>query len=562
MSETVIKRVNRTVGTTEISRRPVTPIHHGEMLRYMQITPAEIEAIKQLDPVLSPRLSEIIDQFYEYLLPFPATHSHFVQPGLVERLKQAQYDYFKTLLKAEFDDDYIASRKMIGNTHERIGLEPRWYIGGYALFSQLIFPIIRESFRDPHKIEVIQMALLKAFFLDMQIAMETYIERYAGELVEARDALEQKLWMEDRLLSFILTEASDAIVGLDDEDRISTWSPGAQRMFGYRTSDILDKSLEDLLENPEILNHIRSSLNEKGSAVFYGSDWKTKTGSIITADASLTKLLDDKGIHIGSTLILRDTTEIKRLAAKVKSMEQLQAMTKVTASVAHEIRTPLGVMALTGDILSDRLDEVCDKLDESNREEIRTELQELVGDMQREVDRLNEIVDHYLVLSRIRRPNMSRMNLKAYLLDVVEEISKRCGDKQIEIRLDSEQDELNVNIDPDHIRRVLLNLFENARYAIKDTGQIRIHTLQEDGVVRIDFQDSGMGIPQEMQEKLFAAFVTNKQGGTGLGLYLVREIIDAHGGSVSIQSEVGKGTTISIVLPSLSDEDEANGSTV
>ena len=105
-----------------------------------------------------------------------------------------------------------------------------------------------------------------------------------------------------------------------------------------------------------------------------------------------------------------------------------------------------------------------------------------------------------------------------------------------------------VEMDPDHIRRVFLNLFDNSKHAIKSKGEISIQSLVEDGQVHIQFRDTGSGIPQEYLDKLFTAFVTNKPGGTGLGLYLVREIIEAHDGRVSIESGVNQGTIIHIFL--------------
>jgi PAS domain S-box-containing protein len=547
-------------GQDEPQSRFVSSLHHEERLRYMQLTSKDIEAIRSLQPVLKPRLMEIVDQFYEFIVPFPATSVYFQQPGLVTRLKKSQYDYFDTLLKGSFDDEYISTRKMIGKTHERVGLEPRWYIGGYALFVQIIFPMIQQHYRDQlEKAEQARMALLKAFFLDMQIAMETYIDRYAEELVVAHRTLEQKLWMEDRLLSFILTEASDAIVGLDEEGRIATWSQGAQRIFGYKTGEMLDKSLKDLIEKSEILDQVNRTIQEKGSTILYGSEWRTKDGSLITADASITALLDENGIHAGSTLVLRDVTEIRRLAGKVKHMEQLAAMTRVTASVAHEIRTPLGVMALTGDLLSERIEEAFDELKNPKADSYRQELLDMVNDLQLEVDRLNEIVDHYLVLSRIRRPNRSRQNLGTFLKDIRDEIAGKCANQEIVLSLHTDEQDVCVEMDPDHIRRVFLNLFDNSKHAIKSKGEISIQSQVEDGQVHIQFRDTGSGIPQEYLDKLFTAFVTNKPGGTGLGLYLVREIIEAHDGRVSIESGVNQGTIIHIFLPMASIEVKQHG---
>jgi PAS domain S-box-containing protein len=535
--------------------------NYSEPLRFLQLSQEEKDCIKRIAPILLPRLPEIIDQFYATLNSFGLPQSFLTSPAMVKRLKQAQSEYFRNLLEGIFDDSYIAKRRLIGKAHERIGLEPRWYIGGYAVFSQIIFPFLRQYFADePVVLEQTQLALLKAFFLDIQIAMETYIEQFAAQLIDARRSLEQKLWMEDRLLSCILTKATDAIVGLDEHSRIVTWSQGAQRIFGYKTAEILDKSPADLIRHPLQFLQLVKEAAETGTATLYASEWQDKERIRITCDATLTFLRDRNGIHVGSTLLLRDITEIRELASKVKNMEQLHAMTRITAGVAHEIRTPLSIMALTADLMQDRVLEALDYTEQKHRNEAKQDIRDMISDLQTEVDRLNEIVSHYLVLSRIKKPTKVRTQLKSFLEELMGKISKPIRGKQIEYRMEIPDDLIFVNVDPDHFRRVLVNLFDNSHYAIQSEGEIHIRIETENNIVRIQVRDTGIGIPHENEQDLFSAFVTTKPGGTGLGLYLVREIIEAHSGSVFIESPDNHGTIVTIVLPLASEEDESHGS--
>jgi len=524
-------------------------------LLFLHVTAEDQKILREIGAYLSPKMPEVIAKFYDSLLSFDIYQQYLSNPNLVERLKKAQLEYFQNLFDAAFDEAYAAKRRQIGMTHERIGLEPRWYIGSYYVYCRLIFPLLREKYGcDPEKLEEMLITLLKAFNLDIQIAMESYIKRYSSELVDASKSLEQKLWMEDRLLSFILTEAGDAIVGLDEQDRISTWSQGAQRIFGYKISEILDKSLSDLLQQPEIIEQLKKNAEEEGSATIYESEWRNKKGRTILADATLTLLRDKNGVQVGSTLIVRDTTEIRRLANKVKNMEQLSAMTKITAGVAHEIRTPLGVLALTGDLLYDRAMKTLDTVNESNREAIKSEISELISGLQREVVRLNEIVDHYLVLSRIKQPNKMRIHLKSYLEKILNDLSSRRPEKDILFYLNVHDEEAYVHIDAEQFQRVFLNLFENSQYSMKKKGIITIVAKKKKDHIEIAFHDTGIGIPAHQINRLFSAFYTNKPGGTGLGLYLVREIVEAHGGAVDIESVEGKGATVIIRLPQGDEE--------
>ena len=527
-----------------------TPLNLGQLLAFMGIDSEEEKILQEVAPHLVPQLPQIIDEFYNHLVAHEFTRSYFPSQAIVERLKTAQYGYLKDLLEHPFDEAYVKKRREIGKTHERIGLLPRWYIGAYAWYGEILFPRIQRAFpNDPDKVQHAQLAIMKVFYLDMQIAMETYIERYSHELISARRAMEQKLWMEDRILSFIMTEASDAFVGLDEHGRIVTWSQGASRIFGYPISEVIDKSLHDLVSDPQSLIQLRTEASAEGSATIYAMEWMTKNGDVITADTTMTMLMDESGVCVGSSLLLRNTTEIRRLADKVKNMEKLQAMTKITAGVAHEIRTPLGAITLMADLIGNRIEEVYESEDEGNRKEAYDEIKEMLADCQLEVDRLNEIVNHYLLLSRIKKPNKRPMNLNDYLREMAQELHKRNSEVQIETRPQEEEGPIYVEIDPDHFRRIFQNLFENAVYAMNQDGHIVIEAKPVNHTVRISFADNGSGISQEQLANVFNAFETNRPGGTGLGLYLVKEIVEAHQGEVSLKSEVGKGTTILIDLP-------------
>lgn len=526
------------------------PINLPELLQYLGVNSQTREDLSEAAEALTPELPFIVDQFYDKLIQHEVTRAHFPNQSITERLKAAQYGYLKDILYKSFDEDYLKKRQEIGKTHERIGLLPRWYIGAYSHYADLFFPLLRNHFSDdPEKMERMQLALMKVFFLDMQIAMETYIARYSKEMIDAQRAMEQKLWMEDRILTFILTEATDAFIGLDEQGRIVTWSQGAQQLFHLRTTEVVDRSLYEFVVDKSEFTELHTRASSEGSATYCAMQWRDRHGNDLTADTTLTMLQDENGTHVGSSLLLRDTTEIRRLASKVKNMEQLHAMTKITAGVAHEIRTPLGVIALTADLISDRVSQLKPQEPTQEQQAIANELDEMLGDLQLEVERLNEIVNHYLVLSRIKRPKRIRMALQPYLESIMNDLRERVSGHPLELQFESDVEGVHVEIDTDHIRRVFLNLFDNSRHAIQPPGTIRIRTETQNDRVRIYFSDTGKGIPPENMKNLFVAFETYRVGGTGLGLYLVHEIVEAHEGTVHIDSTVGEGTTVTIGLP-------------
>ncbi|MBZ0255724.1 HAMP domain-containing histidine kinase, partial [bacterium] len=238
--------------------------------------------------------------------------------------------------------------------------------------------------------------------------------------------------------------------------------------------------------------------------------------------------------------------------------EQIHAMTKITAGVAHEIRTPLGVMALTADMISDRVQKCLDAETPEQREPAQEELFDMLSDLQKEVDRMNEIVNHYLVLSRIQKPKRILTPLNRFLQEMMNELMKRIRRDNIEFIFEPAEQAIDIEIDTDHFRRLLINLFENSAYALSDGGKIFLRANQIDGKAVIVVQDTGKGISQDRINKVFNAFETGRPGGTGLGLYLAREIVEAHEGEISVESEIDRGTSITIKLPIPSQDENTN----
>jgi len=528
---------------------PTNLIQFDKQMEYLNVTDDDRKILKELAPLLLPKLPGIISSFYDNHKLFPITQPLEQIQEKVDQLHTAHLKCFEKMLQGVFDKEYIRYRKHIGELHIEIKLPPKGYIGAYSLYCEKLVPILAGIYHDsPHKFQQAQMALLKVFLLDMQVEIDSYISHYSNELIETRNALENKLWMEDRLLSFILNEANDAIIGLDEQDRISTWSQGAQDIFGYKTLDTIEMSLYDLVLQKQTIDDIIEEAKKNGYAILKGAYWKNHEGNPVNADAILTYLCDRQGEHIGSTLLIKDMTEIRRMAEKVKNMEQLAAMTKITAGVAHEIRTPMNIITLTGDLLQNRIDKILDQNANLSIDEDRREINELLSDLQTEIVRMNEIVDHYLVLSRIKRPSKKRMYLKPFLEDITREFYARKIQKIDRIELITE-DDISIELDRDHFRRVFHNLYDNSLYAIKESGQITIRTTIDHDYVVIEFCDNGIGIPKDKINGILSAFVTHRPGGTGLGLYLVREIVEAHHGTVNIESETGNGAIVRMRIP-------------
>ncbi|MFZ5440803.1 MAG: ATP-binding protein [Myxococcota bacterium] len=224
--------------------------------------------------------------------------------------------------------------------------------------------------------------------------------------------------------------------------------------------------------------------------------------------------------------------------------ERLAAVGRVSAQVAHEIRNPLSSIGLNVEMLQDQLGEV-----QFGSVEDAKEATHLLTSVLREVDRLTEITEDYLRLARLPEPVKRQEDLKRLLEEVLgfsHEELERAGLTVVQSLGDQP---LLVSGDEGQLRQVFLNLIRNAREAMAGAkGTLTVSAALELSNVLVRITDSGPGIPEEVRPRLFEPFFTTKQGGTGLGLPLSRQIVEAHGGRIDVESGPA-GTTFLLTFP-------------
>jgi len=215
--------------------------------------------------------------------------------------------------------------------------------------------------------------------------------------------------------------------------------------------------------------------------------------------------------------------------------QQLQMM---LAGIAHEVRNPLGGMALFVGLLRE---EVADRPTAlAQLERVATEL-----------GYLERVVRDFLEFARKRPPELEAVDAGEELAAVAALVTTELAEAGLRLELQVDATPGGLRWDRERMRGALLNLLRNAIQASGPGGQValRLRAHGRDGAVALEVSDQGAGIPPELQEKVFEPFFTTRQKGTGLGLALVRKVAEAHGGRLELASEVGRGTTLRIVLP-------------
>jgi PAS domain S-box-containing protein len=327
------------------------------------------------------------------------------------------------------------------------------------------------------------------------------------------------------------------VVDLDGE--ITFFNQEAEDITGFEQAKVLGQPYAEIIglnagRNLSVLHTLdtgeRLASREKELA--------QPNGNTIPIGFSTSLVRDEAGTILGALEVFNDLTEVKRLEAEVQRVQTLAALGEMAATVAHEIRNPLGGIAGYAGMLERDLDS-----DDPNRR--------LVQKITEGVGRLNRIVVSLLNYTRPLRLNVHPVNLVELLEETTAffAIDIERSREDIRIERDFPDGDLICRIDPEQLQQVILNLLQNAMQAMPDGGAIAVGLRVEENQGVLSVGDTGIGMADEVREKLFTPFFTTKEDGTGLGLVTSKKIIDAHNGQIRVDSEPGRGTQFSISLP-------------
>lgn len=257
---------------------------------------------------------------------------------------------------------------------------------------------------------------------------------------------------------------------------------------------------------------------------------------------------DGREGRLGSLVILRDVSEMRRLEAEIRRREQLAAVGNLAAGVAHEIRNPLSSIKGYATYFSVRFPEGSE-----DREAARV----MVG----EVERLNRAISDLIGLSKPTDIRLQPVELGRLVQDTLRLIAQDAVLRKVKISFEAAHP-LCVPADPDRLRQVMLNLCLNALEAMPRGGRLDLELLEEGeepGGRRavLEVRDTGIGIQPRDLPRIFDPYFTTKGQGTGLGLSTVHKIMEAHGGSVAVTSEPGAGTCFRLSLPLVDKRDDS-----
>jgi two-component system sporulation sensor kinase A len=351
---------------------------------------------------------------------------------------------------------------------------------------------------------------------------------------------EAELFSQKEYFRNVINMNPNYIFAVNAEDEITLVNETCAKAFGVRPKDMVGKQISDLPTSWPFPSDMYRQWADSSPISLRGMEHTLvdAAGEIRWIHTVRTPLQSVEGPATEFLYVCSDITERKQTEELIRKSEKLSVVGELAAGVAHEIRNPL--TAIKGFI----------QLLQSEQPEKSF----YHGIMMSEIERINEIVSEFLVLSRPQAYQYEEKDIEVLLKSVMMILNTQAILKDVEIEFEKTSEVAKVYCEENQLKQVFINVIKNAIEAMPDGGQVRIvlgldPNKQDQVLVRI--RDEGYGIPSERISRLGEPFYTTKEKGMGLGLMVSYRIIEAHQGRIRYSSEVGHGTTVDILLPTL-----------
>jgi len=358
------------------------------------------------------------------------------------------------------------------------------------------------------------------------VSLETTVKDRTKDLMENQ----QKL-------ASILRASPDAILAMDLEGVITECNYQVAKLAGCRRKDLIGRNAVTFIAHnfyPSFLKNMYPLISQQTGPIRFESRFLKADGTEYPAEFSANSIKDENGKAVGYVAIVRDLSEKKQMEQQLLKSQRLVAIGELAGMVGHDIRNPLAAIRNAHYYIKKKC-----------RGCMKKEIPPMLEIIDKSIDHADSIVNDLLEYSK---------DLK---LDLVERSPKELLEKALKlikaphnVRVFDSTTDTKLKVDEKKALRVFVNLIKNAFDAMPQGGTLEVKSaLDEQGQVAIKFSDTGIGIQPDMLPKVFTPLFTTKAQGMGFGLAISKRIVEAHGGHISVKSEVEKGTTFTVVLP-------------
>ena len=368
--------------------------------------------------------------------------------------------------------------------------------------------------------------------------------------ISDRKKMERELKEANDFLMNLIESSVDGIIVTDMKGDILIFNKGAENLLGYKSEEVVGKMNIRSIYQPgvakEVMDKLRSpDFGGVGKLTSIPIFHRRKDGELIEGDLSASLIYDEKGNEIASVGIFKDLRERLKMERELREIQQallqsekLAAMGRLTSQIAHELNNPIYGIMNTLELLKTEIPP------ESKRRRI-------LDLSLSEIQRLSEMLRNMLSFSKPEEEKRRPIKIDELIEGILLVMEKQMRESNIQVETSFNPDIPEIMASTNQMRQVMLNILKNAKEAMLKGGTLFVRTSKEDNRILIHIQDTGMGVPEEIRDKIFEAFFTTKQKvkGVGLGLSVCYGIIKDHGGEIKVESEEGKGTTFTISLP-------------
>jgi PAS domain S-box-containing protein len=372
------------------------------------------------------------------------------------------------------------------------------------------------------------------------------LEMYSESLERKVEERTSELKKNQEKLRSIFAASPDTILAVDLQNNITEGNKQVYESSGYSRDDLIGKPASSFLSEADykrILKRLEKN-NESGSPIHLECNIIKKDMSEYPAELTVGSLRDAQGAPFGYVVMIRDLTEKKELEKKLFNAERLAAIGELAGMVGHDLRNPLQSIKSAAYFLK--------KKGAALQEDQAKAMLEAI---EKGVDHSDKIINDLLDYSRNMHLELQVNSVRNVLIDA---LTMLIIPESVKI-INTVSEEPTFRIDKNKIERVFINLVKNAIDAMPKGGTITINCKQANGSVDITFADTGTGIPEESMPKIFSPLFTTKAQGMGFGLAICKRIIEAHGGTIAVETEKGKGATFKVTLPIETKQTDEDG---
>ncbi|MBM7571948.1 two-component system histidine kinase PnpS [Aquibacillus albus] len=412
-------------------------------------------------------------------------------------------------------------------------------ISGLIVFLVLIYNIFEKYMKPVRSAALVADELVKGNY-----KARTYVNYYgdAGKLSHSINVLArslQEMVIQEKIqasqLRTVIDNMESGVMFINDKGYVHLVNRKFLNMFGKQSNDYIGYLYYDVIDQVKIHNAVQEAFlyeeKVKNSFVF-SMEIEKKYFEIVGAP-----IFNEKHDLKGVVLVFHDITEHKRIEQMRKDF---------VANVSHELKTPITSIRGFAETLLDGAME---------NEDLRNEFLTIIL---KESERLQALVYDLLELSKLEKDEMTlkyeHISLPQFLQDILPIVEQQANNKSIQF-ITSIDSDTEMEGDPDRLKQVFLNLLNNAINYTPQNGEVHLIVKEEQEVVRVIVTDTGIGIPEDMQKRIFERFFrvdrarSRNTGGTGLGLAIVKHIVEAHHGTIKVISKLNHGSTFEITFP-------------